>query len=181
MDAEAALAGIKPWPIEVEALGRYWRIPARPAAEWFLAILSGRGYPVVPELLADGEEEVLSEHMIHGEITHDELVRLNRDALEVAAGMPWYQAERLIVSIAAQWRTVGGLFGLHGLDLDAVSLGKALATTYVLAVQNLSKEDRFTFDARLTAPPPGMRASDFNPADYQAAFADLMREGRINR
>jgi hypothetical protein len=180
VSVEAALAGIKPWPIEVDALDRTWTIPARPASEWFLAVLSGRGYPIVPELLADGQEELFSEAMINGEIQHAELERLNREALEVASGMPWYQAERLMVSVAAQWRTVGGLFGLHGVDLDTTSLGRVLSTTYVLAIQHLTKEERFSFDARLTAPPPGQRASDYNPADYQEAFAELIRQSKVN-
>jgi len=177
VDLTGALAGIRAAPIIVEACEREWTIPALPAADWFLAVLSGDSYPIVPQMLDEGQEEELSDLILAGDLGDAELRLLNHDALEVAAGMPWYQAERLIVSAAVQWRIVGGLLGQAGVDLETTPLGSVLATIYVLAVEHLDKEGRFAFDAQLTAPPPGTRATDFDQTDYQEEFRAMLKAG----
>lgn len=179
-DVGPALAGIRAPEIEVELAGQTWTIPPAPAATWLEAVLSGEAFPIVPQMLDDGQEEELSDLMLIGEVSRADLVRANRDALEVASGMTWYSAERLIVSAAVQWRIVGGMLGRVGIDLERSPLSLVLSTIYVLAVENMAKEDRFRFDATLTALPAGSRAGEFDQADYQEAFAELMRAGAIH-
>jgi hypothetical protein len=167
------LASLRVRPIGVACGGREWVIPALPAADWFEAVLAGGSLPIVPGMLDPGDEEEFLDLMLAGTITEAQALRANRDALGVASGWKWWEAERLIVSIAHDWKVVGGLLLQSGIDFQASPIGAVLATTYSLAVQNLSKEDRFRLDAQLTrAPVEAMAGADWFE---QGGFAESFR------
>lgn len=175
MSVDAAVAALRIWAIEVDLAGETFTVPAKPAADWFLAVCSEDAFPIVPGMLADPMEgDRVADLLLFGELTTTELREVNREALEAASGWRWYEAERLIVSAASQWRLIGGILGTHGVDLGSQSLGSVLATIYTLAVQAMSKEDRFAFDAQLTAIPPGQRVEDYDESQFAEAFADLI-------
>ncbi len=171
-----ALASLRVWAIEVDLGGQTYRIPPLPAAEWFAAVLSGDSGPIVPGLLdAAGQEEVI-DALLEGRLTKAQVDTANHEALAAASGWKWWEAERLIVSAAVEWRIVGGLLQGAGLDLGVISLGAALASMYAMAVTHMKDQDRFAFDAKLSAPPPGaVRAADYDEKAFAGAFAELLR------
>ena len=140
---EAALASLRQFDIEVDLAGRTWVVPAAPAADWFEAVPSNGACPGVPGLLTTDDEEQVIDLVLAGEVTHAELERVNHDALTAASGWNWWEAERLIVSIAYDWKVVGGVLLQHGIRLADEPLGAVLAATYSLATAGLNKEDRF--------------------------------------
>lgn len=176
-NVDLARASLRVWAVEVDVAGTTYRIPPRPAADWFTAVLSDEPSPIVPGMLEAADQEEVIDALLEGRLKLDELERVNRDALATASGWKWWEAERLIVSAAVEWRVVGGLLQGAGLDLNAVSVGAALAAMYAMAVTHMKKEDRFAFDAQLSAPPAGsVRAEDYDEGQFAEAFADLLRQ-----
>lgn len=179
MSVDAAVAALRIWAIDVDVADEVFTVPAKPAADWFLAICSDEAFPIVPGMLEDPRDgDAITDMLLDGELTTNTLREVNREALEAASGWRWYEAERLIVSAASQWRLIGGILGSHGVDLTTQSLGSVLATIYTLATQAMTKEDRFAFDAQLTAIPPGQRVEDFDESQFAEAFAELITQAR---
>lgn len=173
---DLALASLRIWAVEVDLAGETYTVPALSAAEWFMAVLSGESAPVVPGMLDAEEQEQVIDRLLSGEVTAEQLDTANHEALAAASGWKWWEAERLIVSAAVEWRIIGGLLQGQGLDLNKVSVGAVLSAMYAMAVGNMKKEDRFTFDAQLSAPPASaIRKDDFDQSVYADAFADLLR------
>lgn len=176
---DLAVASLRIWAVEVDVEGRTFRIPPQPAAEWFLAVLSGDAWPIVPGMLGPGDEEDFLDHVLTQGVSEAAVTRANRDALATAAGWPWWQAERIVVSAASEWKVVGGILQGAGVDVERLSLGAVLSSIYAMCVTHMTKEDRFKFDAQLTAPPIGYVAD--NPEEWFAStgaaesFADLLR------
>lgn len=180
MSPEGALASLRIWAIEVDVGGYTYRIPPQPASEWMSAILSDEVWPIVPAMLEPEDEELLLDRVLAGEVTMTDVTRANRDAVAAASGWNWWEAERLVVSAAAEWRVVGGLLHGAGVVVDQVSLGALLSAIYAMAVTNMTKEDRFKFDAQLSAPPVGYAHENseewFAQTGAEQSFADLLRD-----
>ena len=175
---EALLASMSQFDIEVELAGRTWVVPAAPAAAWFEAVLSSGACPVVPGMLTPEDEEDMVDLILDGAIAAAELERANHDALGVASGWNWWEAERLIVSIAHDWKVVGGVLLQHGIRLADEPLGAVLAATYALATANMNREDRFAFEAALTAPPLGHAEEWFEGIGFADQFQALIAAAR---
>lgn len=176
-NVDLALASLRVWAVEVDLGGHSYRVPPLPASEWFAAVLSDEAVPIVPGMLEPAEQEEIIDRLLAGELSREDLDQANRDALAAASGWKWWEAERLIVSAAVEWRIIGGLLQGAGLDVSTASLGAVLSSMYAMAVTNMKKEDRFTFDAQLSAPPPqAIRRDDFDQSVYAEAFADLLRQ-----
>lgn len=171
---EALLASLRPFDIEVDLAGRTWVIPAAPAADWFEAVLSNGAAPVIPGMLSVEDEEEMLDLLIAGKIPEAGLQRANRDALATASGWNWWEAERLIVSIAHDWKVVGGVLLTNGIRLTAEPLGAVLAATYRLATADMSKEERFRFESQLTAPPVGYAEEWFERPEFAERFRALL-------
>lgn len=165
------VASLRPCPVDVELGGWIYTIPALPAADWIEAVLSGA---IFPGLLRDRatERDVL-QLLANDGATTDELVEANRAALEVAAGYPWWTADRLVRSaMHEKVRPVllGSLFG-DGLALRSLSLGAFCDAVYARAVAGLDDEKRGELDAELNLPPA--EAAD-EVWDDEAAEADFL-------
>lgn len=178
MSTELALASLRVWAIEVDLGGKTYRVPPLPAADWFLAVLSGETGPVVPGMLDPTDEEEIIERLVAGELTAKDITTANRDALAAASGWKWWEAERLMVSAAHGWKMIGGLLAGAGVDLSRDGLGKVLGTMYALAVTHMKPEDRFAFDSQIQAPPIGYADTKewFDESAYADVFADMLRE-----
>jgi hypothetical protein len=174
-DFDVALASLRLWAVEVDLGGRTYRIPPLPASEWFAAVLSGEGGPIVPGLLGVEDQEDIIDAMLAGEVSLAQLETANHDALAAASGWKWWEAERLIASAAAQWKVIGGLLQGAGLDMSTAPLGAVLSSMYAMAVTHMKREDKFAFDAQISAPPPGRAREWFDESAYADNFAQLLR------
>jgi len=174
-EVSLALASLRVWAIEVDLGDRTYRIPPLPASEWFAAVLSGEHAPIVPGLLEPADQEDVIDRLLAGDVTQRVLEEANHDALAAASGWKWWEAERLIASAAVGWKVIGGLLQGAGLDLSTAPLGAVLSSMYAMAVTHMKPEDRFSFDAQLSAPPLGRAREMFDEAAYADNFAELLR------
>lgn len=167
------LAALKCWPITVELAGREFTIPPVPASEWFLAILGEKPLPIVPGMLPSDEEDEVADLIAYGELELREVVEASRDALELASGWRWWEADRLIRSSAAQWKLVGGELTRAGVDLNRWPLGAVLNTLYTLAARGLNEQQRQQLDFQISKPPSGLSEEDHERI-AEEMFEELM-------
>jgi hypothetical protein len=168
VDAGAAL---RPAPIEVQ-LGKWiYTIPALPAADWIEAILDDDGGAIVPGLMDEDTAYDVWREFLRGNIAKEELEQAWRYAVGAAAGQPWWQAARLVMSATNQgsWPTVHGRLTMRGVDLAAVSLGAFYNVVYFIGLESCKDDaERTTFEFQLTTPPPEVAAEDAL-AEFDAA------------
>jgi len=181
--AADALAALRIWALDVELGGDTFTVPALPASEWFLAILDPDAVlPLIPGLMDDDAEERISDMLMSGAITGDDVVARSRELLTAAAGRPWWEADRLIRSSAESWHIIGGELTRLGVDLDKVSLASALNAIYVICVRTMDEQERNKFDIDLRLPPVGVEGVSadelYDQRAAEAAFAALMGAAR---
>lgn len=177
--AADALAALKIWALEVELAGEVFEVPARPAAEWFLALLDEEAVlPLIPGMMTAGSEDRIGELLLDEVIDTGLLVTRSRELLTAAAGRPWWEADRLIRSSAASWHIIGGELTRLGVDLEKVSLAAALNAIYVICVRTMDEKERNKFDIDLRLPPIGVEGVTteemYDQQAAEAAFAALM-------
>jgi hypothetical protein len=173
------LVGLRPVEVIVE-LGDYeYTIPPLPAADWIAAVLTTDGGSIVPGLLNATDQRDVWTAFVLGEIDGDELAEVERAALEVAAGRPWWEADRLIRNLAAQenWPTLHGELMLKGLDLAVLPLAAALNAIYALIRRLISHDEPALarFDANLAMIPAGVDPAEL-PATDEDEFRAMMLE-----
>lgn len=174
-----ALAALRIWALEVDLGGETFVVPARPAADWFLAILDeDTPLPLIPGLMDRGAEERIVDLLLDDLTTAEEIVTRSRELLTAAAGRPWWEADRLIRSAGASWQVIGGELIRLGVDLDKVSLAAALNAIYVVCVRTMDEKERNKFDIDLRMAPIGVEGVQpeemYDAKAAEAAFAALM-------
>lgn len=174
-----ALAALKIWALDVDLGGETFTVPARPAVDWFVAILdSETPLPIIPGLMGGDAEERITDLLLEDVIDTEEIIARSRELLTAAAGRPWWEADRLIRSAGESWQIIGGELTRLGVDLGQVSLAAALNAIYVVCVRTMDEKERNKFDIDLRLPPIGVEG--VKPEDMydvkaaSAAFAALM-------
>lgn len=178
-----ALAALKIWALEVELAGETFMVPPRPAADWFLAVLSeDEALPLIPGLMGADAQDEIGEMLMDGTLDIDTVVKRSRELLTEAAGRPWWEADRLIRSSGASWHIIGGELTRLGVDLDRVSLAAALNAIYVICVRTMDEKERNKFDIDLRVPPIGVEGVKpeemYDQRAAQDAFAALMGQAQ---
>jgi hypothetical protein len=174
-----ALAALRIWALDVELAGETFVVPARPAVDWFLAILDEEvPLPLIPGMMDDAAEERITDMLLDGEVDAEEIAVRSRELLTAAAGRPWWEADRLIRSSGASWHIIGGELTRLGVDLGKVSLGAALNAIYVICTRTMDEKERNKFDIDLRLPPIGMEGVKpeemYDQRAAESAFAALM-------
>lgn len=179
MPGADALAALRIWALEVELAGETFEVPARPASDWFLAILDEDALlPLIPGLMDREDEERIGELLLDGTIDTGLLVTRSRELLTAASGRAWWEADRLIRSSGASWHIIGGELTRLGVDLEKVSLAAALNAIYVICVRTMDEKERNKFDIDLRLPPIGVEGVTteemYDQQAAESAFAALM-------
>lgn len=178
MPGADALAALKIWALDVELGGETFMVPARPAADWFIAILEEEPLPLIPGLMDADADERIGDLLVDGVITTEDIVTRTRELLTAAAGRSWWEADRLIRSSAESWNIIGGELTRLGVDLSSVSLAAALNAIYVICVRTMDEKERNKFDIDLRLPPIGVEGVKteemYDEQKASAAFAALM-------
>jgi hypothetical protein len=181
--AADALAALRIWALEVELGGETFMVPARPAADWFVAILDEDvPLPLIPGMMDADAEERISDLLLDGVTSAEEIVARSRELLTAAAGRPWWEADRLIRSSGESWHIIGGELTRLGVDLGAVSLAAALNAIYVVCVRTMDEKERNKFDIDLRLPPVGVEGVSteemYDQRAAESAFAALMGQAQ---
>jgi hypothetical protein len=177
--AADALAALRIWALDVELGGQTFMVPARPAADWFLAILDEDvPLPLIPGMMDGDAEERVTDLLLDGAVTAEDIATRSRELLTAAGGRPWWEVDRLIRSSGAQWHIIGGELTRLGVDLEKVSLAAALNAIYVVCTRTMDEKERNKFDIDLRMPPIGVEGVKpeelYDQKAAESAFAALM-------
>lgn len=181
MAAADRLAALGPFPIEdIVVGGVVHRIPAYAADRWLeiLAVDTPDFWKIVPGLLKPDAEDLVVEEMIHDRMSRDDIIDLSRELITIAAGRPWWIAQRLIdTSVSPELGDLTwGMFALRGIDPNHISLARWLDAVYGFYAGRMNPEGKQKFDVELNMPPAGVKV----PIDRRQArrnFEALMRSG----
>lgn len=182
-------APLRQWPIECEALGRTWRIPALSAAEWIDAFLDDPEdldgiFPGLVEPLVVGGRKL----HVASELYNDAYVaetsigcdttEVARTALTQATGRKWWVACTLMAE-ATNWDAgAGGVMLLRGVDYERLSIGALLSCAYTL-LREVSGDKWQQTLFQIEKPPAGVDVSEM--IDEGKASSDFMAAMSNNR
>jgi hypothetical protein len=153
-------------PIEV-VVGASLRftIEACPAIEWILSILEDDLSGIVPGMIPDGTDVL--DALAAGQLTAEDCGIAAKAAIEVAAGMRWWKAVRLIgVSVSSD--SISGELVLSGVRADHVSLGAWCRATYRVLTRDQDKKGITRIDDQLDSAPSGISAAERYDPDEAA-------------
>lgn len=177
MDIGASL-----WPTAVWVrLGDYdYQIPEEPAAVWIRAISDPDGGAIVPGLLEPEDQRLVWRDLVMGRLKPEELSDAWREVVAVAAGRPWWEATRLVLSASARenWPAIHGKLMYRGVDLDKFSIGGFCNLIHVMALEACKDDgERAQYEFELTTPPPGVEPEEAHRStDAAGDFLAAMRQ-----
>lgn len=157
--AVEAAASLKVWPVTITVAGQEWRIPPTPATGWLLTLIDGGWLDIVPGMLDPDSRTAITDQLIDGQLSYQELVATAQDAVTAAAGRPWWTAATLVVAASRHWPAIGAQLLTTGVDLDHISLSAACDVIYHVCTRRMKKEERSRFDRKLLTPPAAARAA----------------------
>jgi hypothetical protein len=167
------VAALRCWPIEITLGEQTYVIPPLPALDWIEAIETRDAAAIVPGLLSPEDEAEVSEALVYGDYDDAAIIDAARDAAEAAAGMPWWEAFRL-VRLALDRPEAFGHLALRGFDLERQSLGAFCVALYSQCVSGMDKKDKIKFDMTLKAVPANVLRADEDA--LSSAFMQAIRE-----
>lgn len=173
------IAALRVWPITVDLGGTAYRIAPHPAIRWVVPIVDDDWFAIVPGML-DTTDHGVDEAIDTGAITHEDCVRAARDAVGVAAGVPWWVAVRLVRSVLEAPDLTGELL-MRGIDAQAVSLGAFVQAAYRMFTRDLDKKQRARVDQNIEAVPPELTLADRWDPEVEASGFDAMMRQRGGR
>jgi hypothetical protein len=181
MSALDPLVSLTPPQIDVDLGDWTYTIPALPAADWLVAVLSPNGGAIVPGLLRVQDRRDIWADYAAGAWSEEELLEVEREALAAASGRPWWEADRLIRSAFSSdsWPIVSGEMIHRGIDVHTISLAGWLNWIFVLVISRCKDDaERSKFEAQLRAIPAGVTPEQLaeSEEDMAAAFMAAMGE-----
>ena len=182
MDVGASL-----WPTAVRVqLGDWeYEIPPEPASVWITAIAATDGGAIIPGLLEPEDQRLVWRDFVMGRLGPDEVDNAWREVVTVAAGRPWWEACRLVLSATAKenWSIIHGKLVSRGVDLEVFSLGGFCNVVHLMALQACADDAaRSAYEFELSTPPPGVDADEAHDAtgaagDFLAAMQQFQQLG----
>lgn len=169
--SDALRAAFSRDPLTVQADGITYRIPYRPAAPWLALLASANWHMAVFRLVDGAAYEAFMERAEDGQAGAGELARMAHAALTVAAGRPWWEAERLVGTLSDP--SLLGAVLRSGVDPETLSLAAFLAVVYSVLVTGQDTAGRMKIDAELSVPPPEAAGDDMD--DDMTSVVEAMR------
>lgn len=155
------LAALRPYPIEDIGIGgQTFRIPAYSADRWLEALLQDRVRltDIIPGMLEPDAEDAVTEALIDGTLTREELENLVWEVVAIASGREWWSTLMLIGNAKHPQYVdhIRGQLALHRIDATKMSLAAWVDAIYAIFTQNMGAEDRQKFQTMLARPPAGV-------------------------
>lgn len=169
------IAALRVWPVTVDLGSTTHRIAPLPAIRWVVPIVDDDWLGIVPGML-DVTDRGVDDALDVGAITYEDCVRAARDAVGVAAGMPWWSAVRLVRSVVESPDVTGELV-LRGVDARVVSLGAFTQAAYRVLTRDVDKKQRARIDRDIEMVPPGLTLAErWDPEVEASGFEAMMRQ-----
>lgn len=150
------------------------------AAEW-LELLMGDAElldldSIFPGLASEEDHDYVTEAMIDGDISPDQVDKLALQVISEASGRPWYVALRMIHIAMSRWSILGGRLVLAGIDPQKLSLSAWLDALWLTMFDSLPKDKWTMFSSQMEIPPPSEAKPDMESMEMSTdAFTSLMQ------
>lgn len=143
---------LTPWSIEIP-LGNSTtlEIPPLYAADWLEYLLDET--PDIDGMIVNLMPD-LDDYVFDNELPITTLYRIGLEALQLAAGRPWWIALRLITCVTGAWHILGPKLMMSGVDATNVSLSAWLDAALYIAIESIDPKKAMMFSMQLEAPPP---------------------------
>lgn len=167
------LASLPPRPMEIDAYGKTWTIPAMSAAQW-LEILWAE--PIDLTDIWPGLGNAFSEMidaLFDGDTTADEAVEVACEVVAEASGLDYWVAFRLAACLRVSWLQVGGALLKGGLRPEEVSLGTYLVATLAFLAENMDPAKAVELFEELNRKPMQERTEEDDLDDARAFMAAM--------
>lgn len=162
--------------VHVSVGGVDYRIAARGAGDWMMAILDQGWADIVPGMLDAGPVlDRLYDDLTDGTVSTSDCEKAAQEALSAIAGVPFWVAVKLIHAASRDPAAIGEL-RLSGVDLGTAPLGAVVAGLYRIYTRDREQKDITKFDAELMRMPPGMMAERYDEQAASDAFEQAYRQ-----
>lgn len=163
-------------PITVEAVGRSWVIPAKPASVWISALHSNNcPWSIFPGMLrGDNLADALDALTDPSTDSFDwRLAGFN--AIRQAAGRPWWEALRLVAACDDNTGSLVGKLTVSGVDPDSIPFARWCAAVYSVMTDGADPKELLKFNMKLQVPPNIPEAFDQSEDDDFASMVEMAR------
>lgn len=172
------IASLTTWPVEFFLAGQEYVIPARPAADWLIALLDDYGsFTQVIEMLDVEEKAQIEQAVIDGKVEDGELEQIFRDAVEAASGRSWWVVINYLNLLQGAWSRFHGRILMAGLNPEEVSLGAYLDAAHFSFIDGKDESGVQRINNFLETPPPGVKVELDDEAEGQT-FLAMLNQGR---
>lgn len=163
-------------PIEIEAIGRTWTVPAMSAAQWLELAWTDRlsFYDIFPGLV-DDPDDYFTEAMLDGRVDLEEIFAIAQEIVEAASGLRWWFVLNLAAQARVNWHQLSGALTREGLDPRVTPIGMWLLAFLSLCLDSMKPEKASMFVTELNTPPKGAGVDPAN-SDDGSAFLAAMRQ-----
>lgn len=129
-----------------------------PAAVWLEALLDDPDGGVtwtsfLFKVISNSDQlaDELPDLLVQGHVTADGVATAAQEALEAAAGRPWWEVINIMAVAAASWDSIGGELALRGIFPAQVTLGIWLDAVWLLLRRLAAQKDEQSLDMVIAA------------------------------
>lgn len=169
------IQSMRPWPVVVTCCGRDVEIPALPAVDWLVILMSPEPNldDLFPGLLSTEDADWVEERIVAGNLGLVEFQGLIFNIIETVSARKWWVALRLIDVARRSWDVIGSEMLLRGVDAAVVSLSAWLDVLLITVLKNTDPKDVAMFNLRLEAAPE----QEAEPEDLEMSRSAFMALG----
>lgn len=132
----------------------------RPARDWLIATLQHGAGGYLPGMLDEEQRERMMTAIEFGELTLEEIQDANKDAIEQVSGWKWWEAAKLIATLAHSPQTMLGLLSLAGVDIRHDPIGAVLGALYARLWVDADPKQRAKLATQVATPPASLMDHD---------------------
>lgn len=172
------IASLTTWPVELVIAGHQYTLPAKPAADWLIALIDDFGsFAQLIDMLTVEEKAAIEQALIDGQIEEGELEQAFRDAVEAVAGRPWWVVLNYLNLLLGAWPRFHGRILSAGLDPCQVSLGAYLDVAHFSFIDGREESAVQKITNFLETPPSGF-SIELDEESEGETFLAMLNQGR---
>lgn len=170
------IQSMRPWSVVVTCCGQDVEIPALPAVDWLVILMSVEPQldDVFPGLLSPEDADWVEEQIVAGNLGLTEFQSLLSDIIETVSARRWWVTLRLVDLARRSWDAIGAEMLLRGVDASVISLSAWLDILLITVLRNMDSKDVTMFTLRLEAPPP---EAETKPEELEMSRSAFMALG----
>lgn len=163
--ADLSSAAFRTGLFSVTYKGLELEVRTESAREWLESFGRGTWVRDVRLMVTEESYDLVLDAAANGHLTDDDVLPLARTIMAVAAGRPWWEAERLVASL---WPSGGRLLGtlvLAGVDPARLTLAAYCSAVWAQLTKGADTEQMMKLESQLQIPPPGVTPDEMEAFD----------------